>query len=75
MSASICFKPTEKLCGGGAVGVTGAGLTAMEGVGDLADGSWDEEAGVGFGERDEDEAVSLAPFSTEGMGISDAGIP
>ena len=47
---------------------------AMEGVGDFADSSRDEETGVGFWEWDEHEADGLAPFSTVGMGMSDLGI-
>jgi len=75
MPALISLKPTEELRGVAAAELTGAGLMAMDGVGDLADSDWDEETGVGFWERDEDDADGLAPVSTDGMGISGPGIP
>jgi len=75
MPASISLTPTEELGGVAAAELQGAWLMAMEGVGDLADSSWDEETGVGFWEGDENEAEGLAPSSTDGMGMSDPEIP
>ena len=48
---------------------------AMEGVGDLVDSSWDEGMEGEFWERDGHEADEPSPLSTDGMGMSDPGIP